>query len=149
MKTAYAGINPTLFKLTYGRDGWEKERLTKKYSIITKYDEKGLVYVDDGMITVYDGKNKTEMAEFEEQKFDLSEDMRSIAYGDGNKVMYIGKTGEKAERLARDYNGTSTIAMVKGAVYYINDDGDLARVVPGKDPEVIMEDVKSFYLITK
>ena len=63
-----------------------------------------------------------------------------MVYVNDNKVMYIRKAGEKAERVAKD-NGGSRAVLFRNEIYYINEDGDLLKMKPGSDPEALMEDV--------
>ena len=143
-KTAYVQTGSTLYKLTRGKDQWEKERLSRRFGRVRGYRGSGLFFEEeDGTIVAYDGKKAVTFEEIGGSLYDVSDDFKSLAYLEDNKVMFIQEEGKKAERLARD-NGGSRIAVFQGYVYYINEDGSLARVRPGKDPEIVMEDVKSF-----
>ncbi|MBP5295530.1 MAG: zinc ribbon domain-containing protein [Lachnospiraceae bacterium] len=141
MKTAYLRTGSTLYKLTAAKDGWEKERLSRHCTSVKDYRPGGLVYFEEDGAVFYDGKESVEITESFDA-VDVSDDFKSYAYLDGGKVMYVRKAGEKAERLARDNDGRY-ILLFQNYVYYINEDGDLARVKPGKEPEVVLEDVIS------
>ena len=147
-QTAYVQSGSMLYKLTRGKNGWEKERVSRRFKSLGEYRGNGLWFEEeDGTFVAYDGKETVRFEEIGGDAFCLSDDLKSFAYLDGSKVMFIQKEGEKAERLAKD-NGGRYIAIFQGYVYYVNEDGDLARVRSGKDPEIVLKDVKSFtYLV--
>ena len=143
-QTAYVQSGSMLYKLTRGKNGWEKERVSRRFKSLGGYRGNGLFFEEeDGAVVAYDGKKAVTFEEIGGSLYDVSDDLKSLAYLEDNKVMYIQEEGKKAERLARD-NGGSRIAVFQGYVYYINEDGSLARVKPGKDPEIVMEDVRTF-----
>lgn len=139
MKTVYLRADGSLYKLTAAKDGWEKERLSRHCESVMGLRPGGLVYRESGDVMIYDGKESFEISDSVDA-VDVSDDFKSYAYLDGGKVMYARKAGEKAERLAKDNDGNQVV-LFKNYVYYINEDGDLARVKPGSEPEIVMEDV--------
>ena len=139
MKTVYLRADGSLYKLTAAKDGWEKERLSRHCESVMGLRPGGLVYRESGDVMIYDGKESFEISDSVDA-VDVSDDFKSYAYLDGGKVMYARKAGEKAERLAKDNDG-NLVVLFKNYVYYINEDGDLARVKPGSEPEIVMEDV--------
>ena len=150
-KTAYVIVDNTLYKLTEGKDSWEHEQLTKRFKKMIKFYENGLAFTEkDGTVVTYDGRNTVSFTEVNAllYDFDVSDDMKSIAYLVDDEVMYIRKEGEKPERLARD-NINRGVAVFRGYVYYINEDQDLVRVKPGKEPEIVLEDVDYFTHVTR
>ncbi len=145
MKTAYVRAGKTLYKLTAAKEQWEEEVLTKRSSSLRAIREKGLIYEeDDTDVVVYDGREAVVFEDLAQYAYDISDDFKSAVYVNDNKVMYIKKVGEKAERVAKD-NGGARAVLFKNYIYYINEDGELLKMKPGSDPEVVMEDVAYIY----
>ncbi len=143
MKTAYVRVDSTLYKLTAGREDWEKEVLSKHCLSIKSFRQAGLIFAeDDGTVVVYDGREAVSYEDLGQYTLDFSEDLKSVVYVNGSKIMYVRRAGEKAERVARD-NGGYRAVLFRNHIYYINEDGELVKMKPGGEPEVIMEDVES------
>ena len=137
-----------LYYMSYGKDGWTGERITKHCDRLETVCPKGIVFLEDGAVCTFSGGQKTVLSEdCPFTRFCVSEDLKSMACLDDEKVMYISAPGAKPELLASRSDGQHVV-IYEDWVYYISEDDELMRVRSGKEPEKLLEDVDYLELLT-
>ena len=145
-KTMYVAKGSSLYKLTRGRDGWKRERISKKLDYVSGVYRNGVVFVENSRVCIYDGKEVFSVTGSEDA-FAVSEDLQMVAYASGYRIMVKSRDGETVKQIASDWEGGS-FAIFKDCVYYVNDDNELVRVnIQGEESEaeLVLKDVLSFF----
>ena len=142
-KTVYVLIEGDFYRLTRGKENWSKERIARNCDWYTVY-EKGILYGKHDSVYLWNGKDSQKIGEFNGSDYAVSDDLKSAAFVDGKEIYYIDAPGAEPEAIDRIGDHTY-MALFKGYIYYVDRHNDLLRVKPGRDPEVVLEDVDYVY----